>query len=216
MSIILDALRKSEDERQQGRPPRLADVRQAARPQSSWRWWPLLMVGVLLLNLLLLMLLLRDRAPASPPPGAVAPAVPEITRLAPPAAPADELREVRPLAREPLPRTPQATSARAPQPAARAPGGAAAAPARPAAVLTELEPELPSAADLVARGRLNIPELTLELHVYAEEAGRRLVFINGSRYREGDRLQEGPLLEAVTASGAVLRHEGERFLLPRP
>lgn len=216
MSIILDALRKSEDERQQGRPPRLADVRQAARPGSSWRWWPLLLIGVLLLNLLLLMLLLRDRAPAADP-GAGTPVASRSLAAEPLPPPPAELREVRPLARETLPRTAPPPTVRAAEPAATAATPAASpAPARAPATVTDLEPELPSAADLVARGRLNIPELNLELHVYAEEPRRRLVFINGSRYREGERLQEGPLLEAVTASGAILRHEGERFLLSRP
>jgi hypothetical protein len=38
--------------------------------------------------------------------------------------------------------------------------------------------------------------------------------INSKRYQEGDRLSEGPLLEAITSTGVVLRYQGQRFLLP--
>jgi hypothetical protein len=39
------------------------------------------------------------------------------------------------------------------------------------------------------------------------------VVINGRRYREGDSLEEGPVLEAVIADGAILRQGGQRFRL---
>ncbi|MCB1766459.1 MAG: general secretion pathway protein GspB [Candidatus Competibacteraceae bacterium] len=37
---------------------------------------------------------------------------------------------------------------------------------------------------------------------------------NGPPCREGERLEEGLLLEAVTADGAVLRQGSQRFQLP--
>jgi general secretion pathway protein B len=43
----------------------------------------------------------------------------------------------------------------------------------------------------------------------------RFVFINGRKYHEGMKLQEGPLLERIRRDGIVLNYQGVRFLLPR-
>jgi len=37
--------------------------------------------------------------------------------------------------------------------------------------------------------------------------------INGRRYKEGERLQEGLLLIQIAAAGAVLEIDGRQFLL---
>jgi hypothetical protein len=39
------------------------------------------------------------------------------------------------------------------------------------------------------------------------------VFINGRKYREGERLTEGPEVVAVEPNGVVLSQQGQRFLL---
>jgi general secretion pathway protein B len=70
---------------------------------------------------------------------------------------------------------------------------------------------LPSADDLTARGGL--PELHLDLHVYSNVPQQRFIFVNSRKYREGDALQEGPVVEQITARGAVLSHRGSRFQL---
>jgi hypothetical protein len=36
-----------------------------------------------------------------------------------------------------------------------------------------------------------------------------------NKYSEGDRLKEGPVVEEITPDGAILEHQGQRFLLPR-
>lgn len=60
----------------------------------------------------------------------------------------------------------------------------------------------------------NLPKLNLDVHVYSQTAGKRFVLINANRYQEGEQLNEGPRLEAITADGAVLSYQGQRFLLP--
>jgi general secretion pathway protein B len=70
---------------------------------------------------------------------------------------------------------------------------------------------LPTADEITARGSL--PALHLDLHVYAPAAAQRFIFVNSRRYREGDSLQEGPLVEAITPDGAVLNLRGSRFKL---
>ncbi len=56
--------------------------------------------------------------------------------------------------------------------------------------------------------------LNLDIHVYSETAAKRFVVINGRRYRAGEQLTEGAWLEAITPQGALLNHQGQRFLLP--
>ena len=81
MSFILDALKKSESERNRQSGPTLMEMR-VAPPRSRLPTWGLVIGAVLLLNLgLLLWLLLR---PAPPPPivAAAAPAAPRRARAA--------------------------------------------------------------------------------------------------------------------------------------
>lgn len=70
---------------------------------------------------------------------------------------------------------------------------------------------LPNADDVAARG--GVPELHLDLHVYAASPQQRFIFVNSRKYREGDTLQEGPVVEQITADGAVLSYRGSRFKL---
>ena len=75
------------------------------------------------------------------------------------------------------------------------------------------QPTLPSAAALAAEG-VALPELRLELHVYRRDRPRdRLLIVNGSRYREGETLAEGPRVVAIDPTGAVLSYQGREFLL---
>jgi general secretion pathway protein B len=62
---------------------------------------------------------------------------------------------------------------------------------------------------------MSLQSLSLDLHVYTEAAEGRFVFVNLNRYREGERLREGPLVEQITPDGVILQHMGERFLVPR-
>ena len=88
--------------------------------------------------------------------------------------------------------------------------------ALPEPVLMDNEPTPPSLSELQGRGMLmNLPALGVDLHVYAAQPAARFVFINLNRYREGERLREGPLVVRITPDGVILQHEGQRFLLPR-
>ncbi len=73
---------------------------------------------------------------------------------------------------------------------------------------------LPTNADLAAQG-ITLPELNLDIHVFSSNQTERFVFINASKYREGDRLQDGPRVDEIRADGVVLQHQGISFLLPR-
>ena len=69
--------------------------------------------------------------------------------------------------------------------------------------------------ELRLAGTTQLPELHLDIHVYAEEPAERFVFVNMNKHREGSRLDEGPVVSEITPEGVVLEHQGRRFLLPR-
>lgn len=55
--------------------------------------------------------------------------------------------------------------------------------------------------------------LNLDLHVYGDRPEQRFVLINSQRYRTGDWLTEGPLLEAIVPEGVILSYRDARFRL---
>lgn len=92
----------------------------------------------------------------------------------------------------------------------------AAEPARPPAASPSPTPRdegLPTANELRLQGFLTGPPLHLDLHVYYPEASRRVVFISGNRYREGDRVKDGPIVREIVPEGVVLEERGRRFIL---
>jgi general secretion pathway protein B len=60
----------------------------------------------------------------------------------------------------------------------------------------------------------HIPQLRLDLHVYAARPEERFVMINMKKLREGDSLPEGVRVESITPEGAILSYSGSRFMLP--
>jgi general secretion pathway protein B len=74
-------------------------------------------------------------------------------------------------------------------------------------------PKLPTADEVTAAG--GVPALNLDLHVYSTKPTERLVFVNSRKYREGDTLQEGPVVQQITPDGAILEFRGSRFLLSK-
>ncbi|MGB7740046.1 MAG: general secretion pathway protein GspB [Steroidobacteraceae bacterium] len=70
---------------------------------------------------------------------------------------------------------------------------------------------MPNADEVSARG--GVAALHLDLHVYAAQPQQRFIFVNSRKYKEGDTLAEGPLVEQITVDGAVLNFRGSRFKL---
>ena len=227
MSLILDALRKSEHQRQRQAGPGLAVVPES-RAQRGPAAWVLVLGGLLALNMLVLAaLLLTDRPPAevAVAPPAPAESVPaqaprERTVSAPVALPSRPPRnEVRPLTTEVAPPTVAPAPAPAPRTEPTAPRTTGAAP-RDGAPANAVEratadARLPRFADLVIRGELNVPHMHIDIHVFSGNPDERFVFINMRRYNEGQATQEGPRVERITVDGVVMDHQGQRFFLSR-
>lgn len=226
MSFILDALRKSETERQKAQVPGIGDAPMVVH-QKHVPPWTVGLIACLSVGLVVLgWFWLRgagtgaeqDMAATSTQATSAAGVAPQAvsgtaTSSTPQASPASgvdtvsfRIGEIRDLSEEALHGT-----------AATSTADAGSAPAPPAA--TSLAPEVLAAPLLtLAQYRATggaLPELNLELHVYSPAAAERFVFINSTKYVEGQTLTEGPRLGAITRDGAVLVHEGRPLLLPR-
>jgi general secretion pathway protein B len=212
LSFILDALKKSETERQQQAGTEFATVptREPAPRRNLWFW----LLGLLLaVNLVVLTgILLR---PAADVPAA---APPETETVPAPAA----AREVRPeddfaarvaSARRSLPvQQAAAEPGERPEPApaadsVRPAGGIVAQPAATA--------RIPTIDELRLEGLLELPELRIDIHVYSDDPAERFVFINMNKQREKSLLPAGPVVREIRPDGVVLEYRGRAFLLPR-
>ena len=70
---------------------------------------------------------------------------------------------------------------------------------------------LPLMEELPFEIRAAIPDLTFAGHVYADVARKRLIIINNRIVREGDLIVSGLFLEQISPDGVVLRYETTFF-----
>lgn len=213
MSFILDALKKSESERQRQASPALADVATRAEKQRMpvWLW---LLGALLLLNVAVLLGIYFRPAPVEATlPSATPIEAREPSRQMSPdpvimAEPSPAPREeTRPLAAEAS--SPTVNE----QPASQEVVSQVREPSAPAA--EDDFDSYPTYANLLASGSIRGEELHIDIHVYSDAPADRFVFINMNKYREGQRLAEGPTLIAITQTGVILQQGAYRFLLPR-
>jgi general secretion pathway protein B len=208
MSFILDALKKSEIERQRQQTPGLIETAAAPR-RSRVAVWMIALGGLLAINFaVLLVVLMRGSAtPAAPPPRAAQPAA----ATPAPASPEHFSPMDAPVYAPEIPVVQNAT------PAARPAAHAAPRPELPATATATADenPELLPLISEVDLGSLALPELHLDVHVYATKPAERFVYINMRKYHEGATLEEGPTIERIRRDGVVLNFHGVRFVLPR-
>lgn len=229
MSFILDALKKSESERQRRRDPTIAEI-PYGRPRRTQAMWMGLVVILLLVNLgVLLFVLWPEKAQPPQIPSAAAPAATTapVPAAAPPqsaAAPVAPPAEVRPLATEalagPATEPEEATATESDlinppsEPKLVRSIGAAAARA-PAERAVPDSGGVPTIAALGGAGALNLPELHLDIYSYSAEPSKRFAFINMRKYQEGQAISEGPTVQHIVGDGVILEYRNQRFLLSR-
>ena len=203
MSFILDALRKSENERQKSSVPGVAAEGRVSSEQRV-PMWAIATIGTLAVALLAIAggWWWSGRAQS------------EVTQFVGVTKPEEQTPQVRSLAQEARRTRPQPTAteprnvppATTPQPPPADPP-----PTNNASVQANPPPTLAT----VVAGGLNLPHLNLDIHVYAPEVTDRFVFVNARKYRQGDTLREGPEIVEIADNGVLLSYQGERFLLPR-
>jgi general secretion pathway protein B len=229
MSFILDALKKSESDRQRQNGPSLFEVK-VAPPRRTLPIWALAIALLLGVNVIVVSwMLLRRPTTAQAPAAHASAAVPSPATLAAAAGAAPAAgrapgvtgaRDSSPgagsghlpaaaLASQPDQRAAQTpevitpTDASAIEPAAAPSSGAA----------EDLAESLPLYQQVVTSAGL--PPLHLDLHVFAQRPQDRFVMINMHRLGEGDSLPNGVEVETIRPDGVVLSYHGTRFLLPR-
>lgn len=225
MSFILDALKKSETDRQQQGTAEFAGVPTSNAPTRAPRW--LWILGLLLaINLAVLLgLLVKPEArvasvkpearvasvgiEASPPPEPATTTTEEsfVERVAAARRNAPPLEENTPSRDEPAPEIQPEAEFVPPANDVSVPESTEASRADVAA--------LPTFIEVLTNGTVQLPDLHIDIHVFADTPKDRFVFINMSKHREESQLSEGPVVEEITPDGVVLSHEGTRFFLPR-
>ena len=221
MSLILEALRKSEAERRRSDPPslhgQLPPVASPSRTPAAHRvrgWLALAVVLVLGGGIY---------AWSTRKPEALAPPhSPSVTQARPVAAPTQALPPVKHLTSAPA-------AAGKPRPVVREASPPSALPIAPVPK-TPVEPfpapVAPVAPPAVAAGggmlhlsdldpeqRKALPPLKLSMHMWNDDPAQRFVILDGNRLREGDRLGDA-VVTAITREGVVLDWDGRRLLVP--
>ncbi|MFC0135190.1 hypothetical protein CR105_21225 [Massilia eurypsychrophila] len=217
MSYILEALKKSQAERQLGSAPTINTIPVGAPPQADGRSsrrpvWIALSAAALALALALLAWRLMSPAPApavgvlaaTPPPVAAVVAPPPATAVvAPPLAmvPSSSPEPARAAPRSP---PPAAVPVTAPAPAK------AAAPAPPAAD----DERLPTLRELPEAIQRTLPPLTFGGYMYSKNPADRLLLIDKALRREGEEVAPGLVLEKLLPKAAVMNFNGYRYRVP--
>jgi general secretion pathway protein B len=223
MSYILEALKKADRERTLGEVPDLEAAHWGVRrPQRSWRWLWIVVVLLLFNAVLLGYLLSRDEADVEPvadstpeaPPVMVSPPVPADS-TPPEQEPAEgPVFTVRPKVAV-LPhvasRPAVDASRQVPVPAARV-VQAQQPLVEPASAVEAEHPEW-GELPLEFRSRFTLPRI--DVHVYSEQPRRRFILVDLQKYREGETLNSGAVLEKIQPNSILLYYEGTRFRVDR-
>ena len=216
MSLILEALRKSEAERRRMQAP---NVFIESPPSSAvGRPGSLLFAGVLGVAVVVAIgTWLGTRATRRTAP---APHVASTGVIAPPMRSADALPPVAHLT--PSPRVAPLITAKPPAPATRTPPtqppqptlseppvASTPAPSPPSAQTTRDALQL---SDLTIAERQALPPLKLSMHLWNADPAQRFVILDGNRLHEGDRVGDA-VVGSIVPDGVILEWSGRRIKL---
>lgn len=244
MSLILEALRKSEAERRRGQAPNLHSALPAsAMPRAARPVWPwivaslaLLLTGVLAAVLFLhrptaptpmlsasskQATVITEPAPLPSAPAVIAPAAPyrAVVHPAPAAAPPPAPKPSNAPATKPQTPTSTVASVPAPEPSlAPAPKEILVDPAQTPAAEPVASPDAPridAIADLDSSTRAALPPLKLTMHVWNADPSLRFVIIDGHRLGEGGKLDDA-VIDTITRDGLILGWRGLHIAVGRP
>lgn len=227
MSYILEALKKSDQQRQQGAAPTLMsvptpveDTRQRTSP------WLLTLAAIVFIAGILIGWLQpwkagQTVATVTPPEERAAVKVlavnPPSASPAPLSGPVDATVVARNQGQvsppQPL-QVPQAPAVRATLsalPANHAASVKELAPAAPAKSPGATEQHVIAKAELPPAIQQELPGMAVSLHAYSSKPSNRLVSINDKLLQEGDSLVPGLVLEEITRKDMIFTYKGFRF-----
>lgn len=215
MSYILDALRKSETERRQGKVPDLGQQVQLIHRAKKRRISPVVWVALaLLVNAgVLAVVFWPQRSPKVPVEQTVQSVAPEIALPGPAVTPETEATVVS-----------QPKAERQPEPELMEEQIAEPVRERPTIITPSLRQErrvpalrqdeprarVPHLVELPLSFQKSIPDLMFNSHIYSTDPYASRVMINGHYLRLGDSFS-GITVEEVTKDGVVLSKQGRTF-----
>ena len=232
MSYILDALKKADQERAAGNVPDLETVHlhePTVRKHYRWLW---ILAALFIFNGVLVALLATRHdagvggdVPGSRPapdehasvlPDTIRPrllsesapvvrkAPPRVVRTAPPMQERPRVAVTRPVVQsttvQELPAAP---------PVVVIPPTPVAAP--PSTTSTSSAGKLPEWDELSLDFRSGFSMSHMDVHVYDTDPSRRFILVNLQKFREGDRLPNGAMIEKILPDGIQLSYQGTRF-----
>ncbi|MDX8407859.1 MAG: general secretion pathway protein GspB [Mariprofundaceae bacterium] len=218
MSYILDALKKSDEERMASlaeAPVQLAPTRHAGRSRLGWFVLPAVLALLAGGWLLILFQHDPDAVKVRPEQGskAVAPSsipMPVMPVAQPPREGLPVKTAPKAVGRMPAPVAPVSQPS-ALQTSAAMPHPKTVKPAPRVIPAAQEKEEPPRRADLPVHIQQALPPIRIEGHIYDADPSARMVIINGHVRREGQQLEGGLRLESITERGIVLSRQGTRF-----
>jgi general secretion pathway protein B len=75
--------------------------------------------------------------------------------------------------------------------------------------------EVPFWDDLPLEYRSGLVLPHIDVHVYSDNPGRRFILVELQKYREGDALENGAVVEVINKDSIQLNYQGTRFLMER-
>jgi general secretion pathway protein B len=241
MSYILDALKKADQERAAGNVPDLETVHRhepTVRKHYRWLW---ILAALFIFNGVLVALLAtrhgaglggdtpgRQVAQAgrgsiltdterSRPPTESAPVVrkppPRIVKTVPQVQDRPQVVVTRPVSPQVQPEvTGQDRYAAPPVAAATSvPAPVVTPPPTPSAEPAAVRSNIPEWDDLSLDFRSSFSMPHMDVHVYDTDPQRRFILVDLQKYREGDRLPNGAVIEKILPDGIQLSFQGTRF-----
>ena len=229
MSYILDALRKSDQQRRRGAAPTLlaGQVTAVTPKQPAFLTYGLIAAVLVGAGMVIGWLRPWQAAPGRAEPVAAKPLestprepAPAPSEMAPQPKPQLPLRNAAPpapAARAPVPTKPQQparatpeTDGEAREADAAVPGKTAAPPAGAAADAARIQTVM-SIAELPLSVQQELPAMTISVHAYSGNPRDRMVGINNRMLREGDSVVPDLKLEQITPDGMIFGYKGYSF-----
>ncbi|MBV1922089.1 MAG: general secretion pathway protein GspB [Pseudomonadales bacterium] len=239
MSYILDALKKSEEERKKGDLPGLQTYTPTAGAPSGKRVWVVVVIVLVATNIIGLFIwapwqtatvLVKENVPPRPRTQHInAPSIPVRQRPAdiepvaqvivkPVVKPVPSKFTVKPKAEpvvEPLTQTTAEPVAQLPSQDREAPASEVKISPRPQEEYREQATPstayLPQVSELPQSIQAQIPDLTFSSHMYSSQERFRSITINGKRLKQGRYYSDKLYVNEITEKGAIMGFEGTLF-----
>jgi len=216
MSYILDALKKSEQERGRGTAPSVQTLHSTGSHYhaSKTHMWPYLLLAAIVINLAALLYFIVVDTDVEQPvqPGQISIAAaqlePEITQLTATRHVA-ELPDVE--TAEEIVYKPVLLPANRRAIAIENSDTAKSAPAPPPVQVSTPKQAIPQRDELPADIQQHIPFMEFSAHVYSSNPLHRSIVINGRFMEEGDMFASDLSLSEITPKGAIFDYQGQLF-----